>query len=335
MIYLFSQNNRVHFVTNTIPARHLRQELSEFEARFFIIVCASKSLSDSYRTLAENSDKCKLLNAPSNTMGKLLFYFLLVGIIKVSKAKIFIYHECCNPFLDLCILFFSPTGKFIPQVTMSDWSEISYKKYPGKRLIKLLQLLKVVKKFKFWECPKLDEEQADFATSVREYPKSIKYVKQKFEVLTNIKPKAKKILLLAGISYGHSEEIRNIFLNLIKIANKFGFSCYVKDHPNAQFRLEVQSEIQINLDSSTPIELVDDDFWMVIGLSSTALARYPNRAFSIIQFVNSISELNKNIIRKHFKEIGVLSNIKEFRDYDEFREILIKYQNEAKTRQKL
>ena len=79
--YLFSKGNSVHFVSNTIPAKHLRQELNNFESRFFIIVCASKSLSESYRQLAENSDKCKLMNAPDNTIVKLLFYFFFEEIV--------------------------------------------------------------------------------------------------------------------------------------------------------------------------------------------------------------------------------------------------------------
>jgi|GEM_PF-6491631 len=324
MAYFFVPRGSVHVVTNTIPIRQIEQELKSQNSEFVIIVCASKFLFKSYYPLTKNTNKCKLIYVPNNFIIKIIYYLLVVGLVKLLGIKIVFYHECCNPCLDLCIHFFAPHGVFRPQVTLECWTEIPYWDYPSKKLVKIMQLLKVLEKFKFYRSTQL-EGKPEFGVTFKQYPKSIECIEQNLEQMPNPKRKSKKILLLVSVSIGTSIEVRNVYLNIIRIANEAGFRCYVKDHPNSRFRLQLNGEGWTQLDASVPVELLNDDYFVIIGLNSTALGRYTDRAFSIINLVNGLAEVDKFTIRQHYEGIGALANIREFSGLGDVKEILASY----------
>jgi hypothetical protein len=65
-----------------------------------------------------------------------------------------------------------------------------------------------------------------------------------------------------------------------------GVTCYLKDHPAIHARLNLLHESACVIDPAMPLELIEDDFMLAIGVASTGLLHFSTRAVSIIKLLS-------------------------------------------------
>ena len=114
-----------------------------------------------------------------------------------------------------------------------------------------------------------------------------------------VKIKKRKALFIVG-----NEAVTNI--SLIKTFNFFAnllekndFEINIKDHPNKIARLNENKElIGKNLSSIIPVEMIRDDYGVVIGCASTGLLKFKERSYSIVNLLD-MKEEEKNLRKIH------------------------------------
>jgi len=157
-----------------------------------------------------------------------------------------------------------------------------------KRFLKIFSLSQY---FQYRNAGKIaDDNFSTYYVSLKKYPDSITtHEVNYFPKTMNNRPTvkdSKKILLLTGKSKIKDSNQVAAYEKIINFLDEHGFSCFVKDHPNPAFRLNLKNEKLTQIDCLIPAELLEDQFLFVIGLSSTALLNYDNRSISILNLVN-------------------------------------------------
>ena len=102
----------------------------------------------------------------------------------------------------------------------------------------------------------------------------------------------------------------NYFSKLLK---KEGFEIDIKDHPNKAVRLNEDNLITGSvLNPYMPVEMIKDDYRVVIGCASTGLLKFRNRSYSIIEMLD-MSDEEKKLRKIHLLSLknGKLINFLE------------------------
>lgn len=306
---------------NTLPAAQIRSEMSIQGDKFVLIIASSARLAKSYESIGNVGANVDVLASPSHYSRKFIFYFIIVLFVKIKKLDLIFFHECCNPILDLMIHLMSPMGQFYPQVTLFGWEKIPKSEYPSKKIKYMLSIFGYLQKFSFYKSQELEHRQPDYAIAAREYPDSIKrYPLPDHERIVSDLPR-NKVLFIVGVSYCSSEKQIAVYSKLIDLAAKNGFECFVKDHPNPKFRLGCERFDGFIIEPHIPIELLKDDFKIVIGLNSTALTRFPKRAYSILNLLPDLNEHGRRSILSHFQAINIGSGVKFAKSIFEFEHV--------------
>ena len=170
------------------------------------------------------------------------------------------------------------------------------------KLQRLLCFLRLKKLFIYYQGDSDNNEGYFFVQKIKSYPNSI----DQFEVKESKKlilktnqnfkkfEKKMKIIILCGRDIVADKELIKIYKEIIDIANSLGFMCYLKDHPSAIARLNVQNVLAEVIDPAMPVELLEDDFALAMGVASTGLLHFTTRAISIIKFLPNCEEETKN-----------------------------------------
>ena len=123
---------------------------------------------------------------------------------------------------------------------------------------------------------------------LKKYPKSIS--KNTISSRKSLKKFtfSNKILLVIGSEFREKNAL--LFLNkIIQLLSINGYECEIKDHPRVSERFNITTEFSeyalTEINPKKPIELLDDHYLGVIGLFSTALLFFGDRAISLINLM--------------------------------------------------
>ncbi|MGO7134357.1 hypothetical protein [Rhizobium leguminosarum] len=272
------------------------------------IVATSANLNRSYGYLARKIGReMEIETTPPGFVRQSLYFALLVAKCRFLGRRLVIFHECCMPVLDLLILLLRPKGDHFPQVSMLGSIPMDISAAPKSKLLTLLRLCRLDRLFVLYYSPPVGDNPGEYSLSVKAYPRSIVshpvgYAGEASSAIEaeDLAPRSHTILLLTGKALSPDEDQITVFSGIVESAAKYGLRCDVKDHPNPYFRLGFASEAARSIDPEMPSELLDDDYALVIGASSTGLLRYGNRAFSIIEMLPSLSADETGLAKKHF-----------------------------------
>jgi hypothetical protein len=229
---------------------------------------------------------------------------------KIQSKNIYFFHECSWPFFDLLIKIINPNGHYIPQVSMNAFEIIdeTRAKTITNSFLKNFFIHIFSSLFNYYT--KKDDNDQKYKSiyfKLKNYPKKIRteeiiYSTDIVKKKTNDVPvKNNKILILADKDTISNQILNDNYNNIINMCTSINFECYVKSHPNKDFRLNIINKNSNQIDSTIPAELIFDEYQFIIGTSSTSLVFFYGISISIINFFSDCYSIDKT--KKHFNGI--------------------------------
>lgn len=255
--------------------------------------------------------------------------FIIILWSKITSQNIYFFHECSWPIFDLLVKFINPVGCFLPQVSMNAFEKIDF--IDIKKFQISSSKASFIRFFKthFDIYTKKDDDSQKYLNlflTLKKYPSKIKphsidYSNDIFKI-NNTKPKSKnrKILFFCDKDTIASEELIDYYNSIINNCIKLKFDCYIKQHPNKDFRLSINNDKCEVINPEIPAELLFNDYQIVIGTSSTALAYFNGVSISILNLFSD--EYSKERTKKHFFGINKNNSVLFPLNNDQFLKII-------------
>lgn len=323
---MYIENKSICIVASTLPVGFIAAQMETLNVEKIYVLSEVHELS--YQSFRKKDPQVEIVRVPSGLLLQSIYFLLVLLKARTSGTQVVFFHECCLPILDLLLTVIKPRGYYFPQVTMSGFQEIEPAAFPRTRLYRLLGLLGVVDRFKFYRSPAVGDNEVEYVMSIRGYPGSItsKDVGFSREVVSKCYScsgqKTNKILFIAGKSFVSDASQSALFRSLIDAAHGQGYVCHVKDHPNPVYRLDLQIDGAVVLDPSLPVELMDKDYHLAVGVSSSALLGFNERAVSLVHMFDDMSPVDKSLCVNHLEEAFPGNRINYVRSLAEFEKLL-------------
>lgn len=283
--------NTTAYVASTLPVAVLDKKIAEWGVTK--VVLQGKTHLDSYVYLQRRHPSVILKVLPASFV---LGVIHLMGVLlwtRLSRRRLVFFHECCCPVFDVLVKVIKPAGDYYPQVTLNSFLRVESADVAATKLQKLIRALGLEGWFHYYRGDLDNNEGYFFVQAAKAYPASIATheVTESRAILAGARIGGtplggeKKILLLCGRDVADDLELKRIYSQVIEQATSLGFTCYLKDHPAQHARLNLLHEDVCMIDPALPLELVDDDFTLAIGVASTGLLHFSTRAISIIKLL--------------------------------------------------
>lgn len=319
-------NKSVCIVASTLPAGFMASQVDALDIDKIIVMNGNLELS--YQVFKDKHPSIKIVCAPRGFVAQSLFFLIQLLRARLRGQSVVLFHECCLTLLDLLLMLVKPSGFYFPQVTMSGWEEIQFEQFPRQKLTFLIRILGLVPRFRFYRFPAIGDYVPEHVMSVRQYPDSIvsKDVRFVRELIARssgrVEGESKKILFIAGKSCVPDAVQIRLYEDLIKIAHSRGYACYIKDHPNPAYRLNLAVDCATSYDPLVPSELLDRDFHLVVGVSSTSLLAYDERSISLVNLMVEMMPDDRALCINHFEKAAPGNKIKYINSVDDFEKLL-------------
>lgn len=291
----------------------------------------SKTHFKSYNHLKNICDPGLTIQLIKDNIFKNTILFLLLIKIRLSGKKIYIFHECSWPELDILIWLVKPKGFFLPQVTLSALKQIKSKQnlHSSKLVGRLAIKLFLMKYFDIYA--KKDDglsNKVHHYLSIKSYPNTIskKDVNYSRNLMINNKNKRNEnnkgeVIILADTDLIDEKILCRLYNDVIDLCNNNNYKCYLKQHPLAANQLSITNPNIQKIDSSIPMELIEENYEIAIGTSSTGLINFSGKSISLIELFDDL-EANNNT-KGHFYSINKNNKILFPKSYDEVVSILV------------
>lgn len=320
------RNSSFCIVASTLPIGFLSVQADALKIKRIYVL--NEAHEASYSHLKKKNPELEIVRAPSGLLSQSLCFLLMLLWVRLSSKNIIFFHECCMPVFDLLLTAIRPRGYYFPQVTMSGFEEIKPEIFPRKKLYRFLKFLRMVDSFKFYRSRAIGDNDLEYVVSIRRYPNSITSMGVGYsrDMISKCYSyggeKTNKILFVTGKSFVADAEQVEVFSLLVAAAHAKGYVCHIKDHPNPVYRLNLSIEGAITIDPLLPAELMDRDYYLAIGVSSKALLAFNERAISLVNMLDQMSQEDRLVCIAHFEEAFPGNKINYVRSLDEFKKLL-------------
>lgn len=320
----------IAYVASTLPIALLDKKLADWNVSEVIL--QGKTHLGSYVYLQKRHPTLKVTVLSASPVLSCIHLMAVLLLIKFSRVRLVFFHECCCPIFDLLVKIIKPNGDFYPQVTLNSFLPVDPAEVTLTKLQKVIRIIGLEACFQYYRGELDNNEGFFFIQAVRSYPITIirHDIGESQDILAAIMMKCKpcvnkaKILLLCGRDIVDDLELKRIYSAVINEATALGFECFVKDHPAEQARLNFFHEKAHVIDPVIPFELLDDEFFLVIGVASTGLLHFSKRAISIINFFSFVDEATRIRRLAHLTTMQGGSDIQCPRNFSELQKILIR-----------
>lgn len=315
---LKKQKKGVAFVASTLPAKIVKKQIDE--ELIETIYTSTEGLKESYKMILTTGRKVDIKSlSETNFFKRTILLYKVLKCEKENKNWIYIYHECCWPWLDILIKFLRPNGYHIPQAKIEYMYQpvgSSLKFYKHLHFIRasILVISKVI--FNYHQFRSDSGVGLMFLPVIKKYPKSIYLVNE-----SEIKPRKtytlsqKRMLIVGGTDLVDTSELIILYKKIIDKAIQMDYEVFYKDHPNYLMSLNVNFENTQVISSKIPLEIIDVQFSIVLGTASAAMVGYGYSAVSICKLINSMSESDKilriNYLLSHNPDARIVKDIDE------------------------
>lgn len=283
--------NTTAYVASTLPVAFLDKKIAEWGVTKLVL--QGETLLDSYLYLQRRHPAVILKVLPASFV---LGFIHLMGVLlwtRLSRGRLVFFHECCCPVFDVLVKVIKPPGDYFPQVTLTSFLRVESADVAATKLQKFIRSLGLEGWFHYYRGDLDNNEGYFFIQVAKAYPASITTheVTESRAILAAARiggaPHGgeRKILLLCGRDVADDLDLKRTYSQVIEQATSLGFRCYLKDHPAQHARLNLLHENACMIDPAMPLELVDDDFTLAIGVASTGLLHFSTRAISIIKLL--------------------------------------------------
>lgn len=293
------QKKGVAFVASTLPAKLVKKQIDEDLIER--IYTSTESLRESYKMILLNGSKVEVESL--NDVNFLKRAKLLYKVLKHEKAKknwIYLYHECCWPWLDIFIKILRPNGYHMPQ------ANLEYMYLPIDSMLKFYKHLHFIRAscllisrlfFNYHQFRSDSGSGLMFLPVFKKYPKTIVILNEseikprKIEVVSH----QRTMLIVGGTDLADTRELIILYEKIIDKAIQMGYEVFYKDHPNDLARLNINFENAKAIPAQIPLEIMDMKFSIVLGTASAAMFGYGVSAVSICKLIDSMNELDKKL----------------------------------------
>ncbi len=295
------------------------------------LVLMGKNLLTAYSIIEQKNKNVSIANVPNFFSMQSIYsaYFLVRA--RILNQEIIFFHECCCPILDICIKIIRPKGHFFPIVNMNALFRLSnFNYYPSDRIKFLLKLTLLGRWFNVFTQPPLGNRLcSDYYLSLKKYPSSIKVhslkesrLLSKVNIFTPAFTARKKLIFICGQSFFDSMKVIAILELIAEYAIKCGFECFIKDHPNSDYRLYFNYPGITMLESEIAIESLEDNYALAIGVTSYSLSRFGSRSISIVNLIDGLNDSDRLLSLNTLKTYPGSENFYFPESIDEVFEIL-------------
>ncbi|MCZ8227548.1 MAG: hypothetical protein O9249_00300 [Burkholderiaceae bacterium] len=323
---MYIENKSICIVASTLPVGFIAAQMETLNVEKIYVLSEVHELS--YQSFRKKNPQIEIVRVPSGLPLQSLYFLFVLLKARISGTHVIFFHECCLPIFDLLLQVIKPRGYYFPQVTMSGFQEVEPEVFPRTRLYRLLGVLGVVDRFRFYRSPAVGDNESEYVMSIRSYPGAITSMDVSFSrnVISKCSScgsqKTNKVLFIAGKSFVSDASQSTLFRSLIEAAHSRGYVCHIKDHPNPIYRLDLQIDGAVVLDPSVPVELMDKDYHLAVGVSSSALLGFDARAVSVVHMFDDMSPVDKSLCVNHFEEAFPGNKINYIRSLVEFEKLL-------------
>ena len=288
--------NTTAYVASVLPVAVLDKKIAEWGVSEVFL--QGKTILPSYQYLQQRHPAIILSVLPKSFVLSFIHLTLLLLRTKLSRRRLVFFHEGCCPVFDVLVKFIQPVGNYYPQVTLNSFVRVDPEDVAATKIQKVIRALGLKDWFEYYRGDKDNNEGYFFVHAAKSYPASITIheVAESREILkaaclsSELKVEKKKILLLCGRDVGADLELIRIYSKVIEQATSLGFTCYLKDHPGPHARLNLLNVDACIIDPAMPIELITDEFKLIIGVASTGLLHFGRGSISIIKLLTEITE---------------------------------------------
>lgn len=294
MFWLFEKNSA--YVASTLPISILNKMAEEWNVGRVLV--ASTALAKSYSYLQAANPSIKIVSLPQNRLLNVLYLLGYLCAIRLSKRKIYFYHECCCIYFDLLIGLIKPNGVFYPQVTLDSFTRIDFSRANPSKIKLFLYLLRLDKVFVPYIMDQDDNRgkavlwsRINYPLTVSQYSVTVSSTIKSIGVQCLEGSFQRKMLFLVGSEVFDNNAICRLYSQIVDLCVELGFQCYVKDHPNPQSRLSLTHPRLIEIDPYMPIELSTDKYDFVVGIASTALLQFRSTSISILHLISGVDSV--------------------------------------------
>ena len=317
----------VAFVASALPARFIRAQTEEL--MITRIVCASRQLVEVFQYAIPSNISIELLSVPrfGGTLSSLWFLFR-----EVRRAKdIVIFHECCWVALDAIILLIQPRVTFFPHVSLAGFSQppsscahdLSWLiRHFG--VVQSLLLLSRRSYFEFYDMPS-DGGSGREAVAALRYGRlrdiKLHTYDETARIIAALSPRSNSRGRVALIVCAREPVPDSTQFDLYREACdrlvECGYTIYLKDHPRKAARLNLSySDAQV-IPPHIPADLCDLGASVVVGICSSALAYYGEKAISLVRLL-PMSEADVQSRTAHLLFLPKGDEIKFVRNWAEY-----------------
>lgn len=284
--------NTTAYVASTLPVAVLDKKIAEWGVAK--IVLQGKTHLASYDYLQQRHPTVKLKVLPVSLVLGVIYLVGFLLWIKLSRNRLVFFHECCNPIFDVLVKVIKPAGDYYPQVTLTSFLRVESADVRVTRLQRVIRVLGLEGWFQYYRGDLDNNEGHFYVQAVKAYPASITTheVSESSSILAATRIGRpldigeKKVLLLCGRDVADDLELKRLYSQVIELATSLGLTCYLKDHPATHARLNLEHKSVCTIDPAMPLELIEDDFMLAIGVASTGLLHFSTRAVSIIKLLS-------------------------------------------------
>ena len=299
-------STNIAFIASTMPLFWLNKNINKHSIK--IIYLQDSSLFDATKEALQTHTDLIIKNSRES---KLVTLEIIIRLIqtKISNNRIFFFHECCWPKLDLLIKIINPKADFYMQVTMNGLLDATkeeiYSKINNKKIVLFLLSFFCFKKE---ICDNCNDQRFNLLPYVKKYPINIKTHSIKESVVlkeTNASIKNNKIIFFISTELTTNDYLISFYTDLINKLYDHGFNCYIKDHPrkNARLNMKIPGHA-VELKSELPMEFLDlENFAYAIGIVSTSLVLFSGISISVIKLIDNYDPIQIKTRINHIESL--------------------------------
>lgn len=302
-MFVINKFNNIMFIANSVSSKKSSIIIKDRNlASECTLIFRNTFLFNEWYSINKNKHCNKFLILENGFLQILLLPIIVFGA-KIFRSNIYIFHECCWEYLDICLSIFKPKIFFWPTYKLEELFSITDKRpLELDWKSKLIYFMGFRKKFIVYERT-LDNGDIGFVSSLIKYKNSEILLDNDFSRKKN-NDNLKSVIFLIGTSLIAKDENIDIITSAIEIAKQQNCTVAIKDHPKLKFRLGTEAFEHLNIkiiEATRSTYNLNENYGVAVSLDSTGVSDF-NSGFILLP---CCSQKNTPKIKKYIEYLKI------------------------------